>query len=964
MVQIKNDSQKSDYLSKIIKELDKEAIKIKYFLNIFNLILIHKKQNEIIDVNYTNNHLNPSIKKEKFNTLSLYKFKTIILKLPIMHFIFALLFSQIFSIQINPDYSYIFLKVNKTGNIKILESGTCSHEQPSPRLPNEIYINDVKKNSRSYSYSFTASPNNITLIWHNPLKAVGCMFLGCKDIIEMDFSHFKTSEINCFAGMFNGCSSLTSLNLSNFDTSQATSITYMFNKCSSLISLDLSNFNTEKVNDDDSFMDGCSSLKYLNIKNAVVHQNFINRIKSLPSFQNIYISNKYINDFKNENNKLIDCIIFDEFNLSKTYHYYYIYSKQEKFNCSYCGYEFYEINSDINNSESDNNQCHQKLENKEQFYSENIIHINDSLNLFLENFVDNLDLSDLSQGKDEEMRKNNIFISFTTLNKKNNYSDDNKININLKKCEKILKDFYNISYNDSLYILIVEIKLDKIRIPIIEYEVYYPLFNNKLFQLNLSLCNKEKIDLLIPVILNDSIEKYDPKSNYYNDICSKATSNSGTDINLNDRKNEYFENNMMLCEENCELINYNDLIKKVNCSCEIKVSLPTIEEIKFDKNALFKRFKDIKNIANINILKCFKNVFSINCIKKNYGFLIFTVIILFFIISTFIFYIKNYFYIKKEIYDIIMALRNMNLIYKKNKYNKIKTRNSQNNNKLKKSKTFKKMHKKSDKLKNLILKTESINDLINENFKNKTNENYNREDEKYRKILEYNDNEINSLPYKEALKMDKRTFFQYYFSLLRTGHPFLFSFYNNIDYNARIIKIFLFFFFFAENFTINALFFNDDTMHKIYIDEGAFNFIYQLPQIIYSTIISNIIDYLVKFLALSEDNILKLKQEKNNDSLNKNKNILIKVLKVKFALFFVLTFILLLIFLYYITCFCGVYVNTQVHLIKDTVISFAFSFFYPFIIYLFPSIFRIYSLRHKKQDKNYSYQISILFQML
>ena len=153
-------------------------------------------------------------------------------------------------------------------------------------------------------------------------------------------------------------------------------------------------------------------------------------------------------------------------------------------------------------------------------------------------------------------------------------------------------------------------------------------------------------------------------------------------------------------------------------------------------------------------------------------------------------------------------------------------------------------------------------------------------------------------------------------------------------------------------------------MHKIYIDEGSFNFIYQLPQIIYSTIISNIIDYLIKFLALSEDNILKLKQEKNNDSLNKNKNILIKVLKIKFALFFVLTFILLLIFLYYITCFCGVYVNTQVHLIKDTVISFAFSFFYPFIIYLFPSIFRIYSLRHKKQDKNYSYQISILFQML
>ena len=480
MVQRKNDSQRSDYSSKIIKKLVKEEIKIKYFLNIFNLIWIHKKQIAIIDANYTKNHSNTNIKKEKFNSLSLYKLKTIILNLPIMHFIFALLSSQISSIEINPDYSYVFLKVKNTGNINILHSGDCTHPQPSPRLPNEIYINDVKENSTSYSYSFTQSPNNVTLIWHNPLKAVGCMFLDCNDIIEMDFSYFNTSEINCFAGMFNGCSSLTSLNLSNFDTSKATSIKYMFNLCSSLISLDLSNFNTEKVNEDSYFLDGCPNLKYLNLKNAVVHPNFINRIKSISSLKNIYISNKYINDFKNENNKLTDCIIFDEFNLSKTYHYYYIYSKQEKFNCSYCGYEFYEINSDINNSESDN-QCYHKLENKEQFYSENINHINhtnDSLNFFLENFVDNLDLSDLSQGKDEEMRKNNIFISFTTLNKKNNYSDDNKININLKKCEKILKDFYNISYNDSLYILIVEIKLDKIRIPIIEYEVYYPLFNS------------------------------------------------------------------------------------------------------------------------------------------------------------------------------------------------------------------------------------------------------------------------------------------------------------------------------------------------------------------------------------------------------------------------------------------------------------------------------------------------------
>ena len=49
-------------------------------------------------------------------------------------------------------------------------------------------------------------------------------------------------------------------------------------------------------------------------------------------------------------------------------------------------------------------------------------------------------------------------------------------------------------------------------------------------------------------------------------------------------------------------------------------------------------------------------------------------------------------------------------------------------------------------------------------------------------------------------------------------------------------------------------------MHKIYQDKGQFNFIYQLPQIIYSYIISKIIDTLLKYFALSQDIIIELKE--------------------------------------------------------------------------------------------------------
>ena len=95
---------------------------------------------------------------------------------------------------------------------------------------------------------------------------------------------------------------------------------------------------------------------------------------------------------------------------------------------------------------------------------------------------------------------------------------------------------------------------------------------------------------------------------------------------------------------------------------------------------------------------------------------------------------------------------------------------------------------------------------------------------KNNKILEfYTDYEINSIIYEKALNIDKRTYFQYYLSLLKTKHLLIYSFYPNKDYNSMAVKIILFFFSFALYFIINALFFNDKTMHKILEDNEIFN---------------------------------------------------------------------------------------------------------------------------------------------
>ena len=63
------------------------------------------------------------------------------------------------------------------------------------------------------------------------------------------------------------------------------------------------------------------------------------------------------------------------------------------------------------------------------------------------------------------------------------------------------------------------------KIPKIEYEIYYPFYNNNnLTKLDLNLCQGTKIEILIPVEINDILDKSNSKSCYYNDICYEKTS--------------------------------------------------------------------------------------------------------------------------------------------------------------------------------------------------------------------------------------------------------------------------------------------------------------------------------------------------------------------------------------------------------------------------------------------------------
>jgi len=265
-----------------------------------------------------------------------------------------------------------------------------------------------------------------------------------------------------------------------------------------------------------------------------------------------------------------------------------------------------------------------------------------------------------------------------------------------------------------------------------------------------------------------------------------------------------------------------------------------------------------------------------------------------------------------------------------------------------------KSKKLTKKLKNLLIF--SKDEETSTRLKNKTLEKNNLLNSE--KASNLNTQELNTLKYEEALELDKRTYFQYYYSLLKKKHLILFTFLPTNDYNLMSLKIALFIVSFSMYFTIETFFFNDETMHKIYQESGVYNILTQIPQILYSSVVSSIINMILKTLSLSEKDILKIKKEKNVHSTVKLSKSIEKCIKIKSFLFFTLSLLLMLFFWYFISCFCAVYYNTQVILIKNTLLSFSLSMLYPIGINLIPGMFRIPALRAEKKDKKCLYSFS------
>ena len=579
---------------------------------------------------------------------------------------------------------------------------------------------------------------------------------------------------------------------------------------------------------------------------------------------------------------------------------------------------------------------------------------NDTVLNYIEQYLTSeyYDTSSIDQGQDEIFNiEEEIIYSITTIDNQKKFQ--NKTRIDLGLCETFLKESYNL-FNKTIYIKKLEIKENGMKIPKIEFDLYARLNGSKLEKLDLMKC-KNRISLLIPKELNGNLDEFNSTSRYYNDICYDTTSDDGTDIILKDRQKEFVDKNKTICQEDCYFEKYNNEEKIAFCSCQIKESSISFADMKINKNQLFKAFVDSNNIANLNILKCYKKLLNKEGIINNIGFYLILSIIFLHIIDIFIFVANNFRLIKEKIKNIVSRINKHQLVKENEK--KVKKNKKDNEDKIFIYTKNKKIMTKKLYIKNKkSLNVNSMNKIKVKNIK------VNNKD-KIGNINYYIDEEINGLSYDLAIKFDKRNYFKYYISLIKTQHNLICALFNNDDYNSKIIKIDLFFIGFTIEYTINTLFYNDETMHKIYESKGQFEFANQIPIVIYSNIISYVLNFPLNFLALSNDAIINFKQENSKLNIMKKAKQLMKILTIKFVLYFIISFLFLIFFWYYISMFGAIYKNTQIHLLKDILLSFGLSLFFPFVIYLFPGFFRIPALLHRKSKRECVYNFSKFLQI-
>ena len=692
-----------------------------------------------------------------------------------------------------------------------------------------------------------------------------------------------------------------------------------------------------------------------------------------------------------------------------------------------------------------------------------------------------VDIDDFLEKEDLQIETDNLlYLASNNEGKiiKNNYkieifklSDEKLQSFNIKKsniylpskCLTALEEDEKIKLDKSQGIIILSYNYNKINrnnIPDIFFTIRHngpnsqtKFINSKYF--DLSICHEDPIMVDEEIKIEDlkydlyddpspidiekikyakklKIDLFDPHSQFLNDICFKFTSENKTDVTLDSRLEDYYQN-ITLCNESLNShyigFNYSDEDKTLKYRCSYGFYRNEEEKESYLDN-IDKQMKFLFSTSNIKIITCYEQLFNIKNLVYNYGGIIVILVILIQIIFYIIFCCKGTKSLEEKVKQLFESAQekpikfesshdnNINAITTNNEgytENRLYSQNNRNNeirindveiinkdinirnansNSYEKKEDLPKYKNNKNNYANpqkrnaqkapitnsgnaeLIVKDIDEKD-IEENKPHKTNI-MDKKDKKGEKNSEKNsekssisqiyvlsNDEKNELTYERALRYDDRGFCHYYCVILKMGHIILSVFCRCDDYNIFTMKLGLLLMTFPINLTFNIFFFTSKSIKLAYTSKLEDIDIWKLANNYVNTFVSSILSVtflvLLKFICLTHNSIRGLRKIKSVKKAQKKWKWILKCIKFRINLYFILSFLFLIIFGYYIACFCAIFENAQIELIKSMFTSWFMSLIYPFLIHFITSIFRRLALRCKCKC---AYRINQILQLI
>ena len=307
--------------------------------------------------------------------------------------------------------------------------------------------------------------------------------------------------------------------------------------------------------------------------------------------------------------------------------------------------------------------------------------------------------------------------------------------IEYNSCIQQLKKDNNISEYKDLIIAIIDIKRGDN--PITSFGFFNPDTGEKLdavkscseknFIMYENVINLLNDPLAIQLLKEQQIDIFNLSNEFYTDVCFHFDPPNGKDATLQDRIKTFYPN-ITLCDNNCKNKGINMTTMEVICECTFQdlLSSNIFNNELIGNNVLVREsleeIADMLSNLNLEVLKCYKDIFNFNYFKRNLGGIVIIAIFFFEAICTFFYYLISYKNLKKFIYSITekyilikIKEKKKNNIKKNVKFKteiknnptiktkKKESRSKENNNrKMTKKKIKVKFH-----IKNLKLKTEN-----------------------------------------------------------------------------------------------------------------------------------------------------------------------------------------------------------------------------------------------------------------